>query len=77
MILSLYEEWQNFLAHISQSELQVIEAIMQQNDPSATIKKIAEDNITMPELLIDSINECALDTIGDLLIEPGSDSIPL
>lgn len=31
----------------------------------------------MPELLIDSINECALDTIGDLLIEPGSDSIPL
>jgi chromosome segregation ATPase len=71
------EEWQNFISHISQSELQVIEAIIQQSDPSATIKKIAEDNITMPELLIDSINECALDTIGDLLIEPGSDSIPL
>ena len=71
------EEWQNFISHISKSEMQVIEAIIQQNDPSATIKKIAEDNITMPELLIDSINECALDTIGDLLIEPGSDSIPL
>lgn len=71
------EEWQNFISHISQSEMQVIEAIIQQSDPSATIKKIADDNITMPELLIDSINECALDTIGDLLIEPGSDSIPL
>ncbi len=71
------EEWQNFISHISDSELQVIQAIMQQSDPSATIKKIAEDNITMPELLIDSINECALDTIGDLLIEPGGDSIPL
>lgn len=71
------EEWQNFISHISQSEMQVIEAIMQQSDPSATIKKIAEDNITMPELLIDSINECALDTIGDLLIEPGSDTISL
>ncbi len=71
------EEWQNFISHISDSELQVIRAIMQQSDPSATIKKIAEDNVTMPELLIDSINECALDTIGDLLIEPGSDSIPL
>jgi len=71
------EEWQNFISHISDSELQVIRAIMQQSDPSATIKKIAEANITMPELLIDSINECALDTIGDLLIEPGSDSIPL
>jgi len=71
------EEWQNFISHISNSELQVIRAIIQQSDPSATIKKIAEDNVTMPELLIDSINECALDTIGDLLIEPGSDSIPL
>lgn len=71
------EEWQSFIAHLSQPELQVVEAIMQQSDPSTAIKKIAEDNITMPELLIDSINECALDTIGDLLIEPGSDSIPL
>ncbi len=71
------EEWQNFISHISPSEMQVIRAIIQQSDPSATIKKIADDNITMPELLIDSINECALDTIGDLLIEPGSDSIPL
>jgi chromosome segregation ATPase len=71
------EEWQNFISHISQSEMQVIAAIIQQSDPSTTIKKIADDNITMPELLIDSINECALDTIGDLLIEPGSDSIPL
>jgi chromosome segregation ATPase len=71
------KEWQNFIANISQSELQVIEAIIQQSDPTTTIKKIAEDNITMPELLIDSINECALETIGDLLIEPGSDSIPL
>ncbi|PSB27581.1 tellurite resistance TerB C-terminal domain-containing protein, partial [Chlorogloea sp. CCALA 695] len=71
------EEWQNFISNISQSEKQVIEAIMQQEDPSAVIKRIAEDNITMPELLIDSINECALDTIGDLLIEPRSDSIPL
>lgn len=74
---SIPEEWQNFIANISQSEMQVIEAIVQQSDPSKTIKKIAEDNITMPELLIDSINECALETIGDLLIEPGSDSVPL
>ncbi len=26
----------------------------------------------MPELLIDGINELALETIGDLIIEPGS-----
>jgi TerB-C domain len=28
----------------------------------------------MPELLIDGINEQALDTIGDMILEPGSGS---
>jgi len=71
------EEWNNFVTHLKKSEIQVLTAIIQQSDPTATIKKIAEDNITMPELLIDAINECALDTIGDLIIEPGTESIPL
>jgi hypothetical protein len=30
----------------------------------------------MPELIIDSINNYAMDTIGDRIIEPGSISIP-
>lgn len=71
------EEWNSFVTHLKEPELQVLTAIIQQSDPIATIKKIAEDNITMPELLIDAINECALDTIGDLIIEPGTESIPL
>jgi len=33
-------------------------------------------NITMPELLIDFINQRSLDTIGDLIIEPGNESFP-
>jgi TerB-C domain len=28
----------------------------------------------MPELLIDAINERALDTIGDIILEPGPDT---
>lgn len=71
------EEWNSFVTHLNEPELQVLTAIIQQSDPSAAIKKIAEDNITMPELLIDAINECALDTIGDLIIEPGTETIPL
>jgi len=39
-------------------------------------QKIAEANITMPELLIDFINQRSLDTIGDLIIEPGNESFP-
>jgi hypothetical protein len=60
---------------LNKPEIQVLKAIIEQSDPSATIKKIAEENITMPELLIDAINECALDTIGDLIIEPGSELV--
>lgn len=71
------EEWNSFVTHLKEPELQVLTAIIQQSNPVATIKKIAEENITMPELLIDAINECALDTIGDLIIEPGTESIPI
>lgn len=68
----LPDEWTEFRLRLTTAEFQVIKAIIQQNEPSAAIKNIAEQNITMPEILIDSINKCALDTIGDLIIEPAS-----
>ncbi|MBW4636736.1 MAG: hypothetical protein KME05_00595 [Gloeocapsa sp. UFS-A4-WI-NPMV-4B04] len=71
------DEWVNFVMRLNKPEIQVLKAIIEQSDPSAAIKKIAEENITMPELLIDAINECALDTIGDLIIEPGSELVPM
>ncbi|MBD3557829.1 hypothetical protein H6S82_03025, partial [Planktothrix sp. FACHB-1355] len=54
------------------SELQVLKAIVELENPNAEIKKIAESYITMPELLIDAINERAIATIGDIIIEQGS-----
>lgn len=71
------DEWVKFVMRLNKPESQVLKAIIEQSEPSATIKKIAEENITMPELLIDAINECALDTIGDLIIEPGSELVPM
>ena len=71
------DEWVKFVVRLNKPEVQVLKAIIEQSDPSAAIKKIAEENITMPELLIDAINECALDTIGDLIIEPGSELVPM
>ncbi|MEH2299272.1 MAG: tellurite resistance TerB C-terminal domain-containing protein [Nostoc sp.] len=62
------EEWTNFLENLPRSELEVLKAIVEQDNPKAAIKKIAEANITMPNLLIDSINEQANDTIGELII---------
>lgn len=70
-------EWIKFVMRLNKPEIQVLKVIIEQSDPSVAIKKIAEENITMPELLIDAINECALDTIGDLIIEPGSELVPM
>ncbi|MEH1930410.1 MAG: tellurite resistance TerB C-terminal domain-containing protein [Nostoc sp.] len=68
------EEWTKFLENLPVYELQVLKAIVEQDNPKAAIKKIAEANITMPNLLIDSINERASDTIGELIINSDSES---
>lgn len=68
------EEWNNFLENLPGHELQVLKAIVEQDNPNSAIKKIAEANITMPNLLIDSINEQANDTIGELIINSDSES---
>ncbi|MEA5516885.1 tellurite resistance TerB C-terminal domain-containing protein [Nodularia sp. UHCC 0506] len=66
----LPQEWNNFLDILPKHEIQVLKAIVEQDHPQVIIKQIAEANITMPNLLIDSINEHANDTIGELIIEP-------
>ena len=69
-------EWTQFFTHLSDSELKALRAIAEQKNLMPTLKKIAEDNLTMPELLIDAINERALDTIGDMILEPGLSNTP-
>ncbi|MBD2538321.1 tellurite resistance TerB C-terminal domain-containing protein [Coleofasciculus sp. FACHB-SPT36] len=73
---NLSAEWTALKTKLTNDDIQIIKAIVEQNNPGATLKKIAETNITMPQLLIDAINERAIDTIGDFIIEPGSASIP-
>jgi chromosome segregation ATPase len=68
------EEWTKLLANLPEYELQVLKAIVEQKNPNAAIKKIAEANITMPNLLIDSINERANDIIGELIIDSNSEN---
>lgn len=72
----LPNEWTKFMKRLPQYEFLVLQAIAEQDNPNVTIKKIAEEKLTMPELLIDAINERAIDIIGDLIIDPGSSSVP-
>ncbi|MBD2250216.1 tellurite resistance TerB C-terminal domain-containing protein [Nostoc parmelioides] len=70
---ALPEEWHTLLKQLPSHEIQVLKIIIEQDNPQASIKKIAEANITMPNLLIDSINERANDIIGELIIETDID----
>jgi len=66
---NLPTEWTDFIKQIPNYEVKVLRAILMQNNTQGIIKEIAEENITMPNILIDSINEKASDIIGDLIIE--------
>ncbi|MBV6627131.1 MAG: hypothetical protein KI793_30040 [Rivularia sp. (in: Bacteria)] len=71
----LPQEWQDLQQSLLEHEIKVLKAILEQVKVNPTIKKIAEENISMPNLLIDSINERAQDAIGELIIAT-SDDIP-
>jgi predicted nucleic acid-binding Zn-ribbon protein len=71
---SLPPEWSNFIETLPTYQIQVLKAIVEQDNPKAIIKQIAEAQITMPNLLIDSINEIANNTIGELIIETSEEN---
>lgn len=62
-------EWTELMLQLPEYEFQILKAIVEQPNPAPLIKQVAEANLTMPELLLDSINERALDTIGDLILD--------
>ncbi len=70
----LSEEWIAFKRQLQPHEFQALCAIALEENPTSVLKHLAENNLTMPEMLIDTINEQALDAIGDLILEAGHDA---
>ncbi|SDH52669.1 TerB N-terminal domain-containing protein [Desulfosporosinus hippei] len=64
----LSEEWKRFRLNISAFQYRVLKAFSQEEDLIARIDKIAGESLMMPEILIDSINELALENLGDIII---------
>ena len=70
---NLPKEWDDFLKHLPVHKIQVLQAILEGDNPKATIKQIAEANITTPNLLINAINDIASNTIGKLIIKTNTE----
>lgn len=62
------EEWQMLAERLSPLHLEVLHALKTDANRSE-LQRIAERAGSMPALLLDEINEAAMDTIGDLLID--------
>jgi hypothetical protein len=70
----LSQEWVAFKGKLQPYEFQALCAIALEENPTSVLKHLAESNLTMPEMLIDTINEQALESIGDLILEAGHDA---
>ncbi len=70
----LAAEWWGLKQSLQPHEFQALRAIAIEANPVPVLKRLAEANLTMPEMLIDTINERALETIGDLILETGVDA---
>lgn len=62
------EEWQELAERLNPIHLEVLHALKSRPNRSE-LQQIAEKAGSMPALLLDEINEAAMDTIGDLLID--------
>lgn len=62
------EEWQELAERLNPIHLEVLHALKAGPNRSE-LQQIAEKAGSMPALLLDEINEAAMDTIGDLLID--------
>lgn len=65
---NLPEEWQELFAGLTPPQALMLAALLQGYN-AAERQAIAEQAGSMPELLIDEINELAMERIGDLLID--------
>ncbi|MBY0115502.1 TerB N-terminal domain-containing protein [Paenibacillus xylanexedens] len=64
----LDEEWLLFAKELSPQQVQTIHVLLGAN-PDTELMRLAEQYGTMPALLLDEINDVAMETIGDLLID--------
>ncbi len=62
--------WAKFATLLPDYEIQALIAIAHHANPAQHLKQIAEANLILPQLLIDRINDRALEAIGDIILEP-------
>ncbi|MEC4805785.1 MAG: hypothetical protein SAJ12_12180 [Jaaginema sp. PMC 1079.18] len=63
-----WKEWLQFAQQLKAEDRLTFNAILERD--AATLKKLADERATMPQVLVESLNENALEVIGDTLFVP-------
>ena len=61
------DEWEEFITRLDKTSLEALKILLQSLKPKEVLEKFAKTQNKLPETLVESINEVALETIGDLL----------
>lgn len=72
---TLSEGLQNVIGALTDLQQEVLWAIVALNDPQDHINSLADEAMTMPEILIDEINDIASQEIDDILIDTFNDTM--
>lgn len=65
----LSDQMNHLLDALTPVQMEVLFIILSQADPQAILEQIAEDAMTMPEILIDEINDVATQFLDDILLD--------
>lgn len=67
--IGLPEELKQFFEALTDSQRQALQAILFSDDPQEKLTQLAEEAMSMPEILIDEINDVATQFLDDILID--------
>lgn len=65
----LSEELKQFIGALTDIQKQALQAILLSDDPQEKLTQLAEEAMSMPEILIDEINDVATQFLDDILID--------
>jgi hypothetical protein len=68
-LTALSDEMKQLLETLTPTQEEILHIILSQEDMSQRIEEIANAEMSMPEILIDEINDIATQYIGDILID--------
>lgn len=72
----LPDAWTDFMLQLPEYELRVLKAIAQESNATRIVNRIAADNFTTADELIDSINRLAKNMVGEPIIKTRSNFSP-